>query len=58
MSFDVIGDLTFGQSFDCLETQTYHPWVETIFGNLQGISLMAACSRFAILRYVLAFFIP
>ncbi len=58
MSFDVIGDLSFGQSFNCLETQTNHPWVETIFGNLKGICLMGACNRFAILRYVLPFLIP
>ena len=58
MSFDVIGDLSFGQSFNCLETQTYHPWVETIFGNLKGISFMGACNRFTIFRYVLPFLIP
>ena len=58
MSFDVIGDLSFGQSFKCLETQTYHPWVETIFGNLKGICLMGACNRFAIPRYLLPFLIP
>ena len=58
MSFDVIGDLSFGQSFDCLETQTYHLWVETIFGNLKGICLMGACNRFVIPRYLLPFLIP
>ena len=58
MSFDVIGDLSFGRSFNCLETQTYHPWVETIFGNLKGICLMEACNRFAIPRYILPFLIP
>ena len=58
MSFDVIGDLSFGQSFNCLETQTYHPRVETIFGNLKGIALIGACNRFAILRYLLPFLIP
>ena len=58
MSFDVIGDLSFGKSFKCLETQTYHPWVETIFGNLKGICLMGACNRFVIPRYILPFLIP
>ena len=58
MSFDVIGDLSFGRSFDCLKTQTYHPWVEMIFGNLKGICLMGACNRFTILRCVLPFLIP
>ena len=58
MSFDIIGDLSFGQSFGCLETQTYHPWVETIFGNLKGISFMGACNRFTILQYILPSLIP
>ena len=58
MSFDIIGDLTFGQSFDCLEKETYHPWVEMIFGNLKGLSLLSACNRFPILRHLLPFFIP
>ena len=58
MTFDVIGDLSFGQSFKCLETQTNHPWVETIFGNLKAICLMGACNRFAIPRYILPFLIP
>jgi cytochrome P450 len=58
MSFDIIGDLSFGQSFACLETQTYHPWVDTIFGNLKGITFMGACNRFTIPRYILPFLIP
>lgn len=40
MSFDIIDVLSFGQTFHCLETQTHHPWVEMIFGNLKGLSLM------------------
>ena len=58
MSFDVIGDLSFGESFDCLKTQTYHPWVDMIFGNLTGIAIMGACNRFDILRRLIPYFIP
>ena len=58
MSFDVIGDLAFGQSFGCLKSQTYHPWVEMIFGNLKGIAIMGACNRFAAVRRLLPYFIP
>ncbi len=57
MSFDVIGDLSFGESFGCLKTQTYHPWVDLIFGNLKGMVLMGACNRFDLLRWLLPFFI-
>ncbi len=27
MTFDIIGELTFGHSFDCLEKAELHPWV-------------------------------
>jgi hypothetical protein len=28
--FDMIGELTFGESYKCLETATYHPWVKPV----------------------------
>ena len=31
LTFDILGDLGFGESFKCLEASTYHPWVQTIF---------------------------
>lgn len=58
MSFDIIGDLSFGESFNCLEDQRYHPWVKMIFGNLKGITLMSACNRFPIFRHLLPVLIP
>lgn len=30
-TFDIIGDLAFGEPFGCLEEGNYHPWVRTIF---------------------------
>lgn len=29
-TFDVIGDLSFGESFGCLDNEDYHPWVALI----------------------------
>ncbi|KXJ88731.1 cytochrome P450 ClCP1 [Microdochium bolleyi] len=31
-TFDVIGDLAFGEPFGCLENSTTHPWIQMIFG--------------------------
>lgn len=28
--FDLIGDLAFGESFGCLESSSYHPWVRPV----------------------------
>ncbi|KAJ0274117.1 hypothetical protein CBS470a_011936 [Colletotrichum nupharicola] len=30
-TFDIIGDLAFGEPFGCLERSDYHPWIRTIF---------------------------
>ncbi|KAI1213179.1 cytochrome P450 [Annulohypoxylon truncatum] len=34
VSFDIIGDLGFGSSFGCLESSSYHPWVQVISNAL------------------------
>ena len=58
MSFDVIGDLAFGETFRCLEDEKYHPWVQMIYANLQGLAFMSAGNRFPIFRYMLPLLIP
>ncbi|KAK8007049.1 hypothetical protein PG989_001039 [Apiospora arundinis] len=42
-TFDIIGDLAFGEPFDCLESSTMHPWVELIFNNVKQSGLLTAC---------------
>ena len=39
LMFDLIGELAFGESFGCLDTQEYHPWVKPIaeMTHLSGI---------------------
>jgi cytochrome P450 len=34
VAFDIIGDLTFGEPFGCLEESKMHPWIRFIFANL------------------------
>lgn len=34
-TFDVIGDLAYGQSFQCLENSAYHPLIQMIFGAVK-----------------------
>ena len=41
-TMDVIGDLAFGEPFDCLKTGEFHSWVRTLFNYLKGMSLAAA----------------
>jgi len=45
-TFDVIGDLGFGSSFQCLENSNYHPWIKLIThtikqnGRLHALGLL------------------
>ncbi|KAI3319851.1 cytochrome P450 [Xylariaceae sp. AK1471] len=34
-SFDIIGEMTFGESFGCLDSSSYHPWISIIFKHLK-----------------------
>ncbi len=39
-TFDIVGDLVFGQSFRCLESIEYHPWIAFIFKAIQSGAYM------------------
>lgn len=41
-TFDVVGDLVFGQSFNCLQDVDYHPWVSFIFKSVRFGSVAVA----------------
>jgi cytochrome P450 len=45
VTFDLIGDLGFGESFGCLENEGYHLWMSIIFNSLK------AATQFATLRF-------
>ncbi|KAM0425583.1 hypothetical protein ACHAPT_009114 [Fusarium lateritium] len=44
-TFDIIGDLAFGQSFGCLDSGGYHPWVAMIFSAVKTGPLRATLQR-------------
>ena len=35
-TFDVMGDLTFGEGLNMLEDGEYSPWVSAIFGGIKS----------------------
>ncbi|KAK1757808.1 isotrichodermin C-15 hydroxylase [Echria macrotheca] len=43
-TFDITGDLIFGQTFGCLAGSEYHPWIAYIFGTLRVGSWMTVLS--------------
>lgn len=38
-TFDLIGDLAFGEPFGCLEKSGYHPWVKMIFESVKVLAI-------------------
>ncbi|KAH8587676.1 cytochrome P450 [Bisporella sp. PMI_857] len=57
-TFDIIGDLTFGESFGCLENSDYHPWVSIIFDNIKGGAIMRAFSYIPYGEEAAEYFVP
>ncbi|KAF5694892.1 cytochrome P450 monooxygenase [Fusarium globosum] len=57
-TFDIIGDLAFGEPFGCLEKADYHPWVSMVFGRVRGNTINTALRRFPFGSMLSKFFMP
>ncbi|KAH6663130.1 cytochrome P450 [Halenospora varia] len=44
-TFDLIGDLAFGETFDCLKDGGYHPWVALICGSVKAVSILGSIKQ-------------
>lgn len=44
-TFDVISDLAFGESFDCMRNANYHPWVSIIVRGMQNLLYITVVRR-------------
>lgn len=44
-TFDLTGDLSFGESFGCLQNAASHPWVETITDSVQASTFLSIAGR-------------
>jgi averantin hydroxylase len=47
-TFDLIGDLAFGEPFNCLRDVATHPWIESLFGNLKAVPVINAFHRYGL----------
>lgn len=58
-TFDILGDLAFGEPFDCLEKARYNPWVSLIFEVLMTANKITTLLRFGYVgKLLLALLIP
>lgn len=57
-TFDIIGDLAFGEPFGCLEKRTYHPWIALIFQSIKNMSYVTSFRRLSWLTPFLMMTLP
>ncbi|KAF2119514.1 benzoate 4-monooxygenase cytochrome P450 [Lophiotrema nucula] len=57
-TFDITGDLMFGESFDCLKDNALHPWIKLTFASVKAVTWISAARQFAGLYGLLMKMIP
>lgn len=58
VTFDLTGDLAFGESFGCLDGGTLHPWIERIFAHFKSATLLASTRFYLLLHKALIWSLP
>lgn len=57
-TFDIIGDLAFGEPFNCLQNSAYHKWVSMIFSNIRYGTYGNIARRFPGSKFLLRLITP
>ncbi|KAF2768179.1 cytochrome P450 [Teratosphaeria nubilosa] len=57
-TFDVMGDLTFGESLHMLEDSGYHPWVEAMVSNFKIGTMIHSLRHFPTIEKLLLMLVP
>lgn len=57
-TFDIIGDLAFGESFGCLENSKYHFWVSVIFSHFRTAACANIMRRVPFGQYLMRWIVP
>ncbi|KUJ18640.1 isotrichodermin C-15 hydroxylase [Mollisia scopiformis] len=57
-TFDIFGDLAYGESFDCLQHSKYHPWITILFKSVKAASFIIAARFYPLIDFLLMKCIP
>ncbi|KAE8139141.1 cytochrome P450 [Aspergillus pseudotamarii] len=57
-TFDIIGDLMFAETFDCLKDSQLHPWIALMFNNVKGIAFLGVLNEYALFRKIQGSLLP
>ena len=58
ITFDIIGDLSFGVKFDTLKNRDYHPWASIIQDHVKSFVFLSVIRRFPLLDRLTQFLMP
>jgi cytochrome P450 len=58
LTFDISGDLSFGESFDCIKNGKAHPWVEIAQDFGKGLALISSINLYPPFDKLLRYIIP
>lgn len=58
IALDIITDLSFGESFHCLNTGKYHAWAQLFIDALKGMAFAMAIKRFKLVHQLLNLLAP
>lgn len=58
LTFDIVGDLAFGEPFGCLKDSAYHPWVAILFQSIKTGALLRALTIYPTLAKIIRYFMP
>lgn len=51
--FDFMSFELFGEPLDCLESETYHPWVDMLFGSIKAWAFLSQSKYFPALSWII-----
>ncbi|KAJ6095928.1 hypothetical protein N7486_006674 [Penicillium sp. IBT 16267x] len=57
-TFDIIGDLAFGEPFDCLKNSTYHQWVTVVLSGVRLGAYTNVARRFPFEGFIIKLLTP
>jgi cytochrome P450 len=57
-TFDLFGELGFGESFNCLQDSRYHPWISLVFKSVKAASFVISTRFYPLIEFVLMKCIP
>ncbi|KAH8590694.1 cytochrome P450 [Bisporella sp. PMI_857] len=57
-TFDIFGEIGFGESFDCLQHSKYHPWISLLFNSVKAACFIISARFCPLINTLLMWCIP